>query len=276
LVERSGDANLRRVTKLVLVTGSASGIGLETAKMLMAAGHRVVLHARSPERAEAAMAGVPEAVGVVVGDLSSLRETEGLATDARSIGPFDAVIHNAGIYEDGDRTVTTDGLERTFQVNVLAPYLLTASLPLPGRLIYLTSGMASGGQIDVGDLQRERRSWSATGAYRDSKLCDIALAMAMARRYPGTVTNAVCPGWVRTRMGGRGAPSDVRTGAATQVWLAGSDEPEALRSGRYMRHMKELVVPGQGADTAVQEALIDACRRLSGIGLPEPRPGAGV
>jgi NAD(P)-dependent dehydrogenase (short-subunit alcohol dehydrogenase family) len=254
LVERSGDANLRRVTKLVLVTGSASGIGLETAKMLMAAGHRVVL----------------------VGDLSSLRETEGLATDARSIGPFDAVIHNAGIYEDGDRTVTTDGLERTFQVNVLAPYLLTASLPLPGRLIYLTSGMASGGQIDVGDLQRERRSWSATGAYRDSKLCDIALAMAMARRYPGTVTNAVCPGWVRTRMGGRGAPSDVRIGAATQVWLAGSDEPEALRSGRYMRHMKELVVPGQGADTAVQEALIDACRRLSGIGLPEPRPGAGV
>jgi len=100
--------------------------------------------------------------------------------------------------------------------------------------------------------------------------------MAMARRYPGTVTNAVCPGWVRTRMGGRGAPTDVRTGAATQVWLAGSDEPEALRSGRYMRHMKELVVAEQAADAAVQEALIDACRRLSGIGLPEPRPGGGV
>jgi len=136
--------------------------------------------------------------------------------------------------------------------------------------------MAAGGHIDVEDLQRERRSWSATGAYRDSKLCDIALAMAMARRYPGTVTNAVCPGWVRTRMGGRGAPTDVRTGAATQVWLAGSDEPEALRSGRYMRHMKELVVAEQAADAAVQEALIDACRRLSGIGLPEPRPGGGV
>jgi hypothetical protein len=77
-------------------------------------------------------------------------------------------------------------------------------------------------------------------------------------------------------MGGPGAPTDVRTGAATQVWLAGSDEPEALRNGRYMRHMRELVVPGQAADTTVQEALIDACRRLSGIGLPEPRPGPGV
>jgi NAD(P)-dependent dehydrogenase (short-subunit alcohol dehydrogenase family) len=172
--------------------------------------------------------------------------------------------------------VTTDGLERTFQVNVLAPYLLTALLPLPGRLIYLTSGLASGGHIDLEDLQRESRPWSATDAYRDSKLCDIALALVMARRYPGTVTTAVCPGWVRTRMGGRGAPTDVRTGAATQVWLAGSDEPEALRSGRYMRHMKELVAPVQAADATVQEALIDACRRLSGIGLPEPRSGVGV
>ena len=244
--------------------------------MLVASGHRVVLHARSRERAAAAMGAVTEAVGVIVGDLSSLRETEGLATEARGLGPFDAVIHNAGIYEDGGRIVTTDGLERTFQVNVLAPYLLTALLPLPGRLIYLTSGMASGGHIDVEDLQRESRPWSATGAYRDSKLCDIALALAMARSYPGTVSNAVCPGWVRTRMGGRGAPTDVRTGAATQVWLAGSDEPEALRSGRYMRHLNELVVPGQAADAAAQEALIDACRRFSGIGLPEPRSGAGV
>ena len=244
--------------------------------MLVASGHRVVLHARNPQRAEAAMAGIPEAVGVVVGDLSSLSETEGLAADARSLGPLDAVVHNAGIYEDGGRIVTTDGLERTFQVNVLAPYLLSALLPLPARLIYLTSGMASGGRIEVEDLQWESRPWSATGAYRDSKLCDLALALAMARRYPGTVSNAVCPGWVRTRMGGQGAPTDIRTGAATQVWLAGSDDPEALRSGRYMRHMKELAVPGQATDATVQEALIDACRRLGGIDLPEPRPGPGV
>lgn len=262
--------------KLVLVTGSASGIGLKTARMLVGSGHRVVLHGRDTRRAEAAMAAVPEAVDVAVGDLSSLRETEGLAADARRLGPFDAVIHNAGLYEDGGRIVTKDGMERTFQVNVLAPYLLTALLPLPGRLIYLTSGMAAGGHIDLEDLQRDSRPWSATGAYRDSKLGDIALALAMARRYPGTVSNAVCPGWVRTRMGGRNAPTDVRTGAATQVWLAGSDEPEALHSGRYMRHMNEVAIPPQAADVVVQEALIDACQRLGGIGLPEPPAGAGV
>ena len=264
------------MTKSILVTGSASGIGLETARMLVGLGHRVVLHGRDPQRAEAAMAAVPGAVGLAVGDLSSLRETEGLAGAARGLGPFDAVIHNAGVYEDDGRIVTDDGIERTFQVNVLAPYVLTALLPLPGRLIYLTSGMASGGHIDIEDLQRDSRPWSATGAYRDSKLGDIALALAMASRYPGTVSNAVCPGWVRTRMGGSNAPTDVRTGAATQVWLAGSDEPEALQSGRYMRHMNELAIPAQAADVVVQEALIDACRRLSGIGLPEPRPGAGV
>lgn len=263
---------LGSVSKSILVTGSASGIGLETARMLIASGHRVVLHARNHDRAERAMSEVPEAAGAVIGDLSSLGETEELAAAARDLGPFDAVIHNAGIYERaaGSRVVTTDGLEPTFQVNVLAPYMLTALLPLPGRLIYLSSDMAAGGRIEVEDLQREHRRWSATGAYQDSKLCDIALALAMSRLYPDSVANAVCPGWVRTRMGGPGAPTDVRTGSKTQVWLAISDEPAALGSGRYMRHMSELAVPEQAADVVVQERLLDACRQLSGVSLPDP------
>jgi hypothetical protein len=69
-------------------------------------------------------------------------------------------------------------------------------------------------------------------------------------------------------MGGAGAPTDVRTGSATQVWLASSDEPAAQRSGRYMRHMRELPVPPAAADEAVQQGLLDACTRLSGISLP--------
>ena len=256
------------MTKSILVTGSASGIGLETARLLLAAGHRVVLHARDPSRAEAAMSAAPGASAVVVGDLSSLTETEGLAAAAEDEGgPFDAVVHNAGVYERDGRVVTADGLERTFQVNVLAPYLLTALIPIPRRLVYLTSGMASGGRIELDDLQRERRRWSATGAYQDSKLCDIALALAMARRFPDTAATAVCPGWVRTRMGGPGAPTDVRTGAETQVWLAGSDDPDALRSGRYLRHMRQLEIPGQAADPSIQDGLLDACGRLSGVAL---------
>jgi NAD(P)-dependent dehydrogenase (short-subunit alcohol dehydrogenase family) len=253
------------MSKTVFITGSTAGIGLTTAQMLQQTGHRVVLHARNPSRAaQSSVLNAP----VVVGDLSSLAEIEAVAGQVRSLGSMDAVIHNAGIYEPGGRVQTVDGLERTFQVNVLAPYVLTALIPLPSRLVYVTSGMASGGQIILDDLQRQQRRWSATGAYQDSKLCDIALALAMAQRYPDTVVTAVCPGWVRTQMGGAGAPTDVRTGSATQVWLASSDEPAALRSGRYMRHMRELPVPPAAADEAVQQGLLDACTRLSGIGLP--------
>jgi NAD(P)-dependent dehydrogenase (short-subunit alcohol dehydrogenase family) len=110
----------------------------------------------------------------------------------------------------------------------------------------------------------------ATGAYQDSKLCDIALALAIARRYPDTIVTAVCPGWVRTLMSGAGAPTDVRTGSATRVWLASSDEPAALRTGRYMRHMNEFPVPPEAADRSIQQGLREACARLSGTSLPSP------
>lgn len=254
--------------KRILVTGSTTGIGRQTAEMLAAEGHEVVVHARNAERAEEAGAA---AIGaVVVGDLASLTETRALAEAANPLGPFDAVVHNAGIYESRARrrTVTGDGLERTFQVNVLAPFVLTGSIQLPERLIYLASGMADGGDIVIDDLQRRRRRWSGSAAYSDSKLCDIALAMAMARRYPGTISTAVGPGWVRTRMGGRGAPTDLPTGAGTQVWLASSDQPEALHTGRYMRHMRELPVPSQAADVDCQDRLVAACETLSGVTLP--------
>jgi NAD(P)-dependent dehydrogenase (short-subunit alcohol dehydrogenase family) len=250
--------------KNVFVTGSADGIGRQTALMLAAEGHRVVLHARNEQRAAAALAAVPAAAGVVVGDLASLTQTRALAKAAADEGPFDAVVHNAGVGGDGRRTETEDGLERTFQINVLAPYLLTALIPLP----HLTSGMASSGVIALDDLQRARRRWDGTGAYCDSKLCDIAIALAVARRYPDVASTAVCPGWVRSRMGGRHAPTDLETGAATQVWLAGSDEPSARASGRYMRHMRVLPVPEPADDVSVQEALLAECARLSGATLP--------
>ncbi|HVR77976.1 MAG TPA: SDR family NAD(P)-dependent oxidoreductase [Acidimicrobiia bacterium] len=256
------------MTGTVLVTGSTAGIGLTTAEMIAEAGHRVILHARDYERAEQVRSVLD--VPVVVGDLASLAETQAVAEAVRSLGAIDAVVHNAGIYESGARTETVDGLERTFQVNVLAPYLLTALIPIPSRLIYLSSGMASEGEIVLDDLQRERRRWSATGAYQDSKLCEIALAQAMARRFPKSVVTAVCPGWVRTRMGGAGAPTDVRTGSATQVWLATSDDPAALRSGRFMRHMRELPAPAAATDLSIQDGLLETCTRLSGADLPNP------
>ena len=257
-----------RTTKHVFVTGSVTGIGLEAASMMAQAGHRVVLHARNEERAAVARAELPEASDVLVGDLASLEETVALAGHAESLGPFDAVIHNAGIYQPGAaRHVTADGLELTFQVNVLAPYVLTAGMRIPNRLIYLSSGLASGGSIDLDDLQRTQRRWSGSAAYADSKLCDIALALAMAERFPATASTAVCPGWVRTRMGGSSAPTDVRTGAATQVWLATSDDPGASVSGRFMRHMQQLSIPHDAQQQDLRDGLLAACRSLSGIAL---------
>ena len=252
----------------VFVTGSADGIGRQTALMIAEAGHHVVLHARTDERARAAAAAVP-AAAVVVGDLASLAQTRALAGAVADHGPFDAVVHNAGVAESGARTVTEDGLEQTFQVNVLAPYVLTALMPLPRRLIYLTSGLAWNGVIDLADLQRERRGWNGGAAYSDSKLCDLALAFAVARRRPSVYSNAVCPGWVRSRMGGPHAPTDLATGAATQVWLATSDEPAALVTGRYWRHMNLLEAPPGAHDAELQDGLLTACAELSGVAMPD-------
>jgi NAD(P)-dependent dehydrogenase (short-subunit alcohol dehydrogenase family) len=253
----------------ILVTGSTDGIGRETARTLADAGHRVVLHARNDERAEVARAAVPSAAAVVVGDLASLAQTRALAGAATEHGPFDVVIHNAGAGGGiAERQVTEDGLEYLFAVNVLAPYVLTALIPLPSRLIYLTSGLEENGVADLDDLQRERRPWQGMRAYSDSKMYDVVLAFAMARRHPELLSNAVDPGWIKTRMGGPDATDELPEGAETQVWLATSDEPAARVSGCYFKRRKQLRANPAAYDVAIQEGLIAACERLSGVALP--------
>jgi NAD(P)-dependent dehydrogenase (short-subunit alcohol dehydrogenase family) len=253
----------------VWVTGSSDGIGRHAAQVLAAAGHRVVLHARNPARAEQAAAAVPGAADVVVGDLASLAGTRRLADAARAAGPFDVVIHNAGV-GGGDaqaREVTGDGLERIFQINVLAPYLLTALLPRPARLIYLTSGLESQGRAVLDDLQWDRRPWHGMQAYSDSKLHDVLLAFAVARRWPQVLSNAVDPGWIRTKLGGPNATDDLPEGADTAVWLATSDEAAATVTGRYFKRRASLPANPAAYDPAVQDALLAACARLTGTAL---------
>jgi NAD(P)-dependent dehydrogenase (short-subunit alcohol dehydrogenase family) len=250
----------------ILVTGSADGLGLLAARLLVEQGHEVVLHARNPQRAGAALAAAPGARSALVGDLSSIEETRQVAEQAVDAGPFDAVIHNAGVGDRERAHETVDGLAHTFAVNVLAPYQLTALVPAP-RLVYLTSGMHLGGDPGLDDLQWQRRRWNGSQAYSDSKLFDVVLAFAVARLRPGVLSNAVCPGWVPTRMGGRGAPDPLELGPRTQVWLATSDEPEATVSGRYFRH-QELLRPHPAAnDPEVQLDLLAECARLSGVTL---------
>jgi NAD(P)-dependent dehydrogenase (short-subunit alcohol dehydrogenase family) len=195
----------------VFVTGSADGLGRLAAAQLVRDGHEVVLHARSESRGREALGGVPGAAGVLTADLTSIAQTRALAERANESGRFDAVIHNAALgYQVSGRAETEDGLAAVFAVNVLAPYLLTALMIRPDRLIYMSSGMHSGGDPSLEDLQWRERRWSGTQAYSDSKLFDLALAFAVARRWPDVLSNAVTPGWVATKMGGAGAPDDWR------------------------------------------------------------------
>jgi NAD(P)-dependent dehydrogenase (short-subunit alcohol dehydrogenase family) len=252
----------------VFVTGSSDGIGLETARQLTRVGHRVVLHARDDVRAKDAAAAVPGAASVVVGDLSELSGIGETARSANAFGPYDVVIHNAGVGSAPVRHPTPDGLERIFAVNVLGPYLLTALMPLPPRLVYLTSGLQSAGRVNLDDLHWEGRHWNGSQAYSDSKLYDVLLAFAVARRYPRLRSNAVDPGWIKTKLGGWNAPGELPAGADTQVWLATSDEPRALVTSRYIKWRKDLRANPAAYDTGLQDALLDACARVSGTPLP--------
>ncbi len=254
----------------VFVTGSADGLGRLAAAQLVREGHEVVLHARSDSRGREALDGVPGAAGVLIADLASIAHTRALAEEANASGRFDAVIHNAALgYQVSGRSETEDGLAALFAVNVLAPYLLTALMARPDRLIYMSSGMHSGGDPSLEDLQWRERRWSGTQAYSDSKLFDLALAYAVARRWPDVLSNAVTPGWVATKMGGRGAPDDLELGADTQAWLAVSDEPAARVTGRYFYHRTERAADPAASDPELQDGLLAACANLSGAALPD-------
>jgi NAD(P)-dependent dehydrogenase (short-subunit alcohol dehydrogenase family) len=243
----------------VLITGSADGLGLAVGQRLIDQGHRVVLHARSVARAEDARQAAPGLEGVLVGDLASDAETRALAESANGTGRFDVVVHNAGVGSSGGGR-TEDGRSTLLAVNVLAPYLLTALMTRPDRLIYLSNGMHRGGRADLAALD--------TPSYGDTKLLDAALAAGVARRWPDVLSNAVDPGWIRTRMGGSGAPGSLEQGAATQVWLATSDDPAATVSGRYFRNRAEERPAPAVQDEAFQDALLAVLARATGVDLP--------
>jgi NAD(P)-dependent dehydrogenase (short-subunit alcohol dehydrogenase family) len=145
---------------------------------------------------------------------------------------------------------------------------LTALIRKPKRLVYLSSGLHRSGDPSLRDLQWEARRWNGTSAYSDTKLHDVILAFAVARRWPGVLSNALEPGWVPTKMGGPSAPDDLEAGAKTQVWLAVSDDPAALVSGRYFYHMQQRAVEAAARDKSIQDRLVAECARLTGVSLP--------
>jgi NAD(P)-dependent dehydrogenase (short-subunit alcohol dehydrogenase family) len=252
----------------VFVTGSADGLGKMAAGLLIEQGHEVVLHARSAARAEETRKKVAGAEHIVVGDLSSIAETKSVADQVNRLGGFDAVIHNVGIgYREPKLVKTTDGLPQLFAVNTLAPYILTALITMPKRLVYLSSGMHYGAGSHLDDMLWEKRRWNGSQAYAETKFQDVLLAFAVARLFPDVKSNSLEPGWVPTKMGGAGAPDDIDKAHRTQVWLATSHEPAATVSGRYFFHQKLRDPDPATTEIERQDLLLDLCRRVSGTAL---------
>lgn len=240
----------------IFITGSADGLGELTATLLLNQGHEVVLHARNAKRGEDAMKKNPAAASVLTGDLSNIEEVKRLAESANKKGQFDAVIHNAGINRASRKDILT--------VNTLAPYVLTALMEKPARLIYLSSGMHLSGRFNSGDF----KTGNAGTIYSDSKLYVLMFAFAVARKWEGVYSNAVNPGWVPTKMGGHGAPDDLQEGVETQSWLAVSNDDNAKVSGKYFFHQKAQRHNPEADDVQSQQKLLDLCEALTGVSFP--------
>ncbi|MFI1996192.1 SDR family NAD(P)-dependent oxidoreductase [Actinoplanes sp. NPDC020271] len=230
----------------ILITGSADGLGRLTAETLLAQGHDVVVHARTPARAAAIDHLVRRGAHLVVGDLEDRDTVRRVAAELNDTPPLDAVIHNAGVYSG----------RAVMPVNVIAPYLLTALVPAQ-RLVYLSSGMHLGGRPVI--------RWD--GSYSDSKLYVSTLAAAVARLRPGVLSNSVDPGWVPTRMGGRGAPDDLELGHRTQEWLVTSDDADALTSGGYWHHRQRREPHRSVHDESFQGLLLRSLKEETGVEL---------
>jgi NAD(P)-dependent dehydrogenase (short-subunit alcohol dehydrogenase family) len=239
----------------ILVTGSAGGLGLETATSLIEQGHQVIVHARNVDRLASLRNLLAQGATAVVGDLADWDQTRAVADQVDQFGHLDAVIHNAGVYSG----------RHVLPVNIVAPYLLTALIDRPQRLVYLSSGMHRGGRADL-----DRQDWTGNrhaGSYADSKLFVTTLAIALARLWPDVSANAVDPGWVPTAMGGPNAPDDLTLGHLTQEWLTTSEEPAALTSGGYWFH-QQLHSPHPAAnDHAFQDRLLAKLTAVTGVPL---------
>jgi len=273
--------------KVVIVTGASAGIGRATAAGLAAMGAHVVMPCRDAPKCEAAMARIRNAVPnasleMMRLDLASLGDVrrfvdEFMAAHRR----LDVLVNNAAVVK-GRREVTVEGLEVTFAVNVLSPFLLTnLLLPMlrasaPSRIIFLTSALHRRAHLDLADLQVER-GWGTYKAYDRSKLADILLTVALAERLRGTgvTANAAHPGLIDSDLGRemswaqravkRWISKPATVGARTSIFLASSPEVEGV-SGRYFADSREAEPSGEARDKALAERLWRACEGLAGLG----------
>lgn len=274
--------------RTVLVTGGTAGIGRATAAGLAAMGARVAITGRDRARAErtakeiGAAAGSP--VHVFVADLSSQTEVRRLAQEVlRTLPRLDVLVNNVGGHWH-TRHITADGLEHTFALNHLAPFLLTSLLldrlaQSAGRVVTVASGAHKQGRIDFDDLQAEH-SYSGARAYSQSKLANVLFTYELARRLGtgGITANALHPGVVRTSFGSEdpgGAQRllvpllrpflrSPRSGATTSIHAASSPRLDG-RTGLYLVGSRARRSSGQTYDTTAAARLWRVSADLTGL-----------
>ena len=251
----------------MLVTGATDGIGEEVARGLAARGARVLVHGRSTARAEEAGARIGGRREPVVGDLSTLAGARALVEDVRGrTNAVDGLLNNAGIgFGTAPRRTdrTSDGHEPTWQVNVLAVHVITLGLKAElvaghARVVNVSSGLHQSAQVDLEQPDDPRHS----DPYRQSKVADVMLAFEIAERWAddGVSANACEPGWIATKMGGRGASGTLAEGADTPLWLLTDPELDGV-TGRYFARRAEVDATAQARDPQARRALWDLVER---------------
>jgi retinol dehydrogenase-12 len=285
-----GEMNDEMRGRICLITGATSGIGLVTARELAACGATVAMVGRNETKTRAAVEAIRQQTGnaevdYLLADLSSQAAVRGVA-DAfqRRYGALHVLVNNAGAVFMR-RQQTADGLELTFALNHLAPFLLTNLLldtlraNTPARVVTVGSMAHRGAHIPFDDLQQTKGRYSAFGVYGQTKLANIMFTYALARRLEGSgiTANTLHPGFVGSNFARNNGPVmnaamslarpfaiNVEKGAATSIYLASSPEVASV-SGQYFYKCKPSRSSQASYDVAAQERLWQVSEQLTGL-----------
>jgi NAD(P)-dependent dehydrogenase (short-subunit alcohol dehydrogenase family) len=276
--------------KVIIVTGSNSGIGKETALALAEIGATVVMVVRSQQKGQKALDEIITKTGNVSVDLK-VCDMASMASIRRFVSEFkkkyerlDVLINNAGA-EFVKRQVTSEGFEQTFAVDYLAPFLLTNELldllkaSAPSRIINVSSGLAKNGKVNFDDLQN-KNSYKGMKAYSNAKLMLMMFTYELSRRLHGTgvTANVVMPGFVATNLGKnsgsfssavmftlvRPMQISAKKGSETSVYLASSDEVKEV-TGKCFAKKREVETFPASYDIEAQHRLWNETIQLLGL-----------